>query len=154
MLRILLTLTTIGALFWSGNAHAARQYRCNGRVQYRPCEVSTAPAVTELGSLRKHPHARAAPGADQFALVEDVTFKQINKRDGVWRGLVRGNGTVELRLVLKSGGVVLDDRYMGRVTLENRSTTFAFRSVVPTTSNWAWDVRALSAASQASGPSL
>jgi hypothetical protein len=133
------------------SALASRQYRCNGRIQYRPCEVPAANAASPtpntsarqtLGSLRRAPSNDPAIPGLRYAKVHDTNFQRLGRRDGLWRGLVKGNGTVHLTLVLKRGDTVIDERYMGNVTLLDRETTFAFRSVLPTQHEWDWDISA------------
>ncbi len=128
-----------------------RQYRCNGLVQYRPCEpideqdsISAARVANRSSRLNKP----ALASTDLFfAKVLEQTYKPGKARLGTWSGKIRGNGDISLHLQLLRNGQVDETRYMGHVFLPNKSTTFRFKSSVPADNDWSWRVLA-SASSQ------
>ena len=130
-----LTIAAVSALIVSLplSAHALRIYRCNGKIQYLPCQQNST-SQEERGLLS------ASPVKSKYAKVIRSDFSTLPKQEGIWRGLIAGNGTVHLRLLIKRNGSVHSSRYMGNVALNDRSTTFAFRSVVPAGKDWSWDI--------------
>ncbi len=114
----------------SSEANALRSYRCYGRVQYRPCTTTS-----------QHTESHAAKvAARAYAKVINSEFSELPAQEGIWRGLVAGNGTVHLRLVIKKDGIIQSTRYMGNVALLDKTTTFAFKAVTPPGKDWSWDI--------------
>ena len=147
----------------SSPAWAARQYRCSGRVQFRPCNYPPSGPVTpgtKIGSVVSKslptpvllPQAPPVTG-EIYARVLEKSFlgpapKQAPRRKGyvptgVWKGLVEGNGMVHLFLEILRDDSVEERRFMGNVLLRDKSTTFAFVSPLPKGNNWSWRVAAL-----------
>lgn len=133
--------------FVPGIALAAKQYRCEGRVQYRPCEQgfkgqgSIGTGVPAATIVRAQPRT-SVHQPNLFAEITESRFERITHRDGVWKGKVRGNGIVHLHLEILRKGLSEAVRYMGSVPLANKSTTFAFRAVAPTGRDWSWRILA------------
>ena len=113
-------------------------FRCNGRIQQYPCNVS-ASAPKGFGStyLTK---PRRPNSLSHYAKIIVSEFEFLPKSEGIWRGKVAGNGKVHLHLQIKKNGKVESTRYMGNVALADKTTTFAFRSVTPPGANWSWDI--------------
>lgn len=134
------------------------QRRCNGRVQYRPCETAQQvaeklPGVNtlpfEASPERSEPLSRtfiAPPVGEAFARVLEKSFyRRVSggRRpipQGVWAGRLEGNGNVDLYLEVTRGGELDERRYMGGLFLDNRSTSFKFVSSLPKGSDWAWSI--------------
>lgn len=142
--------------FLTFEALAATQYRCNGRVQYRPC-IGKVPASSAYRALNQSQQnllkasfnyqkqmAEATKGA--FADVVSSSYRKMPRQNsrnyGQWRGIVRGNGDIHLRLQIERNGVQTD-RYMGRVKLNQDQTSFNFISTPPKEKNWTWKVLAV-----------
>ena len=113
-------------------------FRCNGRIQQYPCDVS-ASAPKGFGStyLTK---PRRPNSLSHYAKIIVSEFEFLPQSEGIWRGKVAGNGKVHLHLQIKKNGKVESTRYMGNVALADKTTTFAFRSVTPPGANWSWDI--------------
>lgn len=142
-------------------AHAAKLYRCQGKVQYRPCNQAL---ITHSGRYNS-PYRALQDSAtrlaraqiksqsssisdDLYAEVVKSTFKKLtcSKKqctDGQWRGVIRGNGTVHLTLQILRNGLPESTRYMGNIKLLNSETSFNFVSSSPSGKDWSWQVLAL-----------
>lgn len=123
----------------------AQQYNCNGRIQYRPCGQPLHQYkrnVTSNGKVKKSVKRAETKDPDAFARVLKNTFKSVNRTEGLWKGVIEGNGMVHLRLNIIRDGQVKDSRYMGRVFLANKSTWFAFKSTLPKERDWTWNIEA------------
>jgi hypothetical protein len=124
----------------------ANQYRCAGRVQYRPCEESSAgsaPTSNLRGNLPTAPHHGVAARTSSnlhYAKVLTPSFTRGPNAQGVWTGIIEGNGEIEMELQLKRNGRLETSWYMGRVVLQNRATTFKFVAQPPSGSNWSWSI--------------
>lgn len=139
------------ALTWALPA-TARQYRCNGRVQYRPCDQSLADVIgyeapqLRIETLSKEGlKAQARWTKETFApprnaRIVEQSFKPVGRSEGVWRGEVWGDGRVHLALKIFRGGMLESSRYMGAVNLDSKKTWFNFRSTRPRGNNWSWTV--------------
>lgn len=137
-------------------AFAAPRYICGTRVQSVPCgQVDPAHRVmrnpdgsarysARLGKVRDNPTlqatARRTPKLPSFAKVLVKSFKPLPSHEGLWSGRIEGNGVVHLRLVIQRLGVIESTRYMGNVRLQNKSSSFAFKSMQPAGKNWSWDI--------------
>lgn len=124
---------------------ALRQYRCDGRVQYRPCE--TKPEMTDEGTAAvshqgKARWTRIHPGTRKEPRVFEDTFEKANEGEGIWRGQVAGNGLVHLSLYIYRRGRLQTQRYMGAVELNEETTYFAFKTVIPHGDDWTWVIKA------------
>lgn len=119
------------------NAHA-KQYRCDGRIQYRPCteRVVTSPKMVAYRRGSSQPEDRSL-----YARVVEKGFKQLSDTDGQWKGIVEGHGKVHLSLEIAKDGK-LDSRWnMGAVELrQGRRSWFVFRANVPQDSRWTWSI--------------
>lgn len=120
-------------------AHALKQYRCGGFVQYRPCDPNVQPATAPHEKLARISALRAAARPHRYAKVLQNNFSYDGKKRGVWTGRVEGNGTIHLRLHLVSDGKK-ETRYMGNIQLAHKSTSFRFESSVPESSAWKWSI--------------
>lgn len=124
---------------------AWQQYRCDGRVQYRPCE----PAPVKL-KADAPPPSRAKVKPFPAAIVQGRPYARIVRQEfiglpgseGVWHGLLEGNGEVRLHMEFIQDGVLKSSRFMGRILLFNKTTTFKFRSSTPPGKAWSWRIRA------------
>lgn len=146
-------------------AWAARQYRCSGKVQYRPCDVPLGKgqlASTRIGSTLGSTNGTDSRGSasrlsspsvsgELYAKVLENSFLGPGARapkakitTGTWKGLVEGNGMVHLFLEILRGEAVEERRFMGNVLLHGKATTFAFVSPLPHGKDWTWRVSAIS----------
>lgn len=123
----------------------AQQYHCDGRIQHRPCGQklhSYKRNVTAGTKSSKSGYAKKKKDPDAYARVLEHRFKTVSKSEGLWKGVIEGNGMVHLRLNIIKSGQVTDSRYMGRVYLDNKSTWFAFKSPIPKDQDWSWNIQA------------
>ena len=125
---------------------ALKQYRCNGRVQYRPCEVDPAWEKNRADFRRSAgKRARWAPLNEDSStsprIFED-SYERASESEGLWRGRVAGNGLVHLNLYIYKRGRLHIKRYMGSVALKNEDTFFAFKSPLPDGDDWTWVIKA------------
>ena len=133
---------------------AAKQYRCAGKIQYRPCHQSigyTQGTFPSLQSAERRIHENmkrqkkysSMASEDLYAEVISSNFKKLPKSDGQWRGIIKGNGNIHLTLHLLRAGIQESTKYMGNITLENDQTSFNFISAVPKGKDWTWRISAL-----------
>ncbi len=141
-----LTITTVLTLAGVTPSFALRQYRCNGRVQYRPCEsddglaaASAASPSVRRGRARWTP---ARPGNRMEPRVFEDTFEKAGEHEGIWRGQVAGDGLIELKLYIYRRGRLDTQRYIGAVELHGETTFFAFKTTLPEGNNWTWVIKA------------
>lgn len=150
------TFFSLIALAWVPPAQSLSPQRCNGIIQYRPCgqELANGSGNRKArAALPNRSSAKASPRADLFlarsrtasqfyAEVVKQTMSPLANSIGQWRGTLRGNGVVHLRLLWYRNGLLSSTRYMGTVKLVNKVTSFAFRSSFPHGSGWTWKVAA------------
>ncbi len=137
------------------SAQALPPQRCNGVIQFRPCgqpiatgkrrTITAVPlSAALLGETPRYalpaPRTKSADGS--YAEVISQTMSPMSSSLGQWRGTLRGNGTVYLRLLWYRNGLLSAARSMGVVKLIDKSTKFAFRSSFPNGSGWTWKVAA------------
>lgn len=151
MRNLLIVITLL--LTCVSQASAAKQYRCNGKVQYKPCAInlkSNSPYQALSESQRNLVKAsykyqkEMSESADRiFAEVVESSYRKLNdsRNYGQWRGVVRGNGDVHLVLAINKNGKVTN-KYMGHVKLKKDQTIFNFISTPPSGKNWNWQVLA------------
>lgn len=125
---------------------ALRQYRCNGRVQYRPCDTETE-MEDGLTTASSGPVGRARwtpmhSGKGAEPRVFEDTFEIASEHEGIWRGQVAGDGLIELNLYIYRGGHLDTQRYIGAVELHGETTFFAFKSFLPGGDDWTWVIKA------------
>lgn len=139
-------LTVCMVLSVPADGFALKQYRCDGRVQFRPCgdEIAGPRIISESKTSRRRapdrdPISENIPG-ERFARVDDPTYSQMNGTTGMWRGRIQGNGKIALVLQILQNGNLIEARQMGETYLMNASTTFAFTSPIPRTAGWSWNV--------------
>lgn len=137
------------------NSYAARQYRCNGKIQYRPCLNELASPRAAMRSLqdterRAYHAARNAYASDvesdpsgHFAKITKHSYKRLSKVSGQWRGIVEGNGTIRLTLHILRNGEIESSRFMGEVALRNKKTSFNFISSPPQGTGWSYKIIAI-----------
>jgi hypothetical protein len=114
-------------------AHAVRQYRCNGVIQYRPCtDLSTITRVKSGPWYRKT--------GPSYSMVLGTKFQRRDKDTGHWSGEVEGRGNIRLFLRLMKDGHLFEERYMGQVLLSGKKTTFNFLSSLPRERGWDWQI--------------
>jgi len=122
--------------------------RCQGKIQFRPCPV---PPPRSLSAARFAPRPRLQPAFAQlravaqptnlFAKVAKTSFQRVGNRDGMWRGIVSGNGLVHLKLLIQRPGSGEQFWDIGSIHLKNgKSTNFGFRTVAPAGDRWSWKV--------------
>lgn len=149
---LLLCLIISAVCMAPGESSAARQYRCDGRIQYRPCADSsfisnkvTVSLQNTQRNLAKASYKRADKQSqgERYAEVRKSSYKKLAHANGQWRGLVRGNGDIHLTLEILRKGEVESRKYMGHVFLEGKETNFSFISASPKGTDWTWRVMAL-----------
>jgi hypothetical protein len=137
----IITFFLFGVLTF-GTHTAESQYRCNGRVYQAPC-LEKVPQSSELKNLliTRYASGRAqGEEALRYAKILNASFEPRRGAEGIWRGRVAGNGMIYLHLRIFRGGKFESMRYMGKVPLRNKNTTFAFKSALPKGSQWTWDI--------------
>lgn len=126
------------------DSHALKPYRCAGRVQFVPCTSAQKADAIEQRKAMLRPSSGIRRGAKgSYALVKKPSFTRASGSDGIWRGIVKGNGQVHLHLLLSQGRKTVK-RFIGAIELlKGKETTFTFRSVAPKGAvgqNWRWRV--------------
>ena len=122
------------------NAWALRQYRCAGWVQYRPCTEMTKPPLVVPVSPPSKAAATAAVAKRRSgdARIVSQTFVRTASRQGIWKGVVEGDGDIHLHLHILRGGKTETVWYMGHVKLARKSSSFKFVTVAPKGNDWSW----------------
>gem|GEM_PF-2344851 len=141
------------------DASAAGPFRCNGRIQFRPCDMPF-PGARELSAPPQQISSTGVKSAvtsepkildsSLFATVLEQRFnehrptsKAASKiRQGDWRGIVDGNGEVHLELQILRNGTEESRQFMGSVVLINQPSTFHFVGSLPSGNDWSWNVLA------------
>lgn len=158
--RILLPLLSFAALCLPSAAFG-QPVRCNGMVQFRPCGQPLANGRSEekplLRPLRnesprydfspskyqKEVRGKQQPGSQEnYAEVLSQKMSVLKGSLGQWKGEIRGNGNVHLKLLWYRDGILSSIRYMGSINLSNKSTRYAFQSSFPRGPGWSWKVAA------------
>lgn len=146
----------ISSVAYPINTYAAKQYRCQGKVQYRPCEqalithsgIYSSPYRALQDSAARNARAQIKRQSNNtmgelYAEVIRSNFKKLPRAEGQWRGIIRGNGTIHLTLQILRNGIPESTRYMGNITLLNSETSFNFVSTSPPGKDWTWQILAL-----------
>lgn len=140
---IKLSLALLPLLIWETPSFAAGPFHCAGRVQFRPCDTD-APAPKRSPTKAQAPSSRlpkiSSKSASPYARVISHTFSRTSSAEGVWKGVIEGNGEVQLELQMVRNGKVEVTWYMGHVKLENNATSFKFVTVPPTGPGWSYKV--------------
>lgn len=138
MLRTL--LFAAGLLLFTGTSLCAegRVYRCNGVVQFAPCNPARSAKLAVPANLNQKENYRAAK-------IINPTFSPVANGEGVWRGFVEGTGKVHLLLAISHKGVTQYRRYMGNImlTAKDRMIPFTFKSLRPKEDHWGWQILAV-----------
>lgn len=140
---IVALLCLIGPWGWTEKAFAIKQYRCNGMVQYRPCEEkSSSHSAFQQPINEVKTKNRVGITGPRYAKVKSQYFSKESKDHGLWKGVIRGNGFVELSLNIFRHGELESKRFMGHLWLANKDSSYRFRSVLPQGKDWTWKVEA------------
>lgn len=150
--RLIVLSAYLGCLVFldSNPAHAIKQFRCSGKVQYRPCDDNRAfPGLKNQPKLEDQNQDLEPRAQMKRGLIAPTVFStkyEYNKKNevGIWTGFVHGEGAVILRLRLNSPGVPPETRYMGKAVLRGKVSPFEFRSMPPKGSRWSWQIFAKS----------
>lgn len=133
-------------LFAPHEAYALKSYRCDGKIQFRPCgtELPGSRIISQNSrSNRDNPEIdpinAKIPGT-RFARIDEPTFSTHSKGTGMWKGFIEGNGKINLTLQILQNGELLESRAMGQTYLLNSKTTFTFTSPLPRVAGWTWNV--------------
>lgn len=134
------------------NGCAITQYRCDGKVQYRPCgerlhryernvytpKQATKPEDVDMEQVRA---AKRWPLASSRGLeVVNAAFHPLPGARGMWKGRVRGSGKIGLRLIITREDKVVANRFMGAITLRGPSSSYRYIGSVPRSPGWDWRV--------------
>ena len=142
-LNIMKYLVIAALLLTPLNAHAIRQYRCANKVQYYPCDQIL---FKDFRHYSAKGDIRARMGDDilgeRYAEVTEAKFTPLNTTEGKWKGKIKGNGKVSLKLLIIREGTPDMERPMGATYLRDQETTFAFISALPPGRNWKWEITA------------
>ena len=139
----------LGFLCWISSwlvceqSFAIRQYRCNGMIQYRPCETDPANRSAFQQPI-KYDQVKTKVGitGPRYAKVQSQHFSKDSPGHGLWKGVIKGNGFVELSLNIFRNGQLESTRFMGHLWLANKDSTYRFRSTLPAGKDWTWKVEA------------
>jgi hypothetical protein len=163
-LLLSLTLLTTALLCEPALSSAAPIYRCDGKVQFRPCDQPLAvghvkkkkfvevnfrqdtPRYTPRRDFMPKPTASRltlTSNSGFYAEVIDQRMSPLNASTGQWKGTLRGNGNVRLQLHWFRNGLLDSIRSMGSVKLLNKMTSFAFRTSLPRGQGWSWKLAAI-----------
>ena len=143
---LLAWLLALALPYAATNILQAQPHRCNGMVQQRPCN-QLLPArklrrVVNRTILRRREPSFRNVDPSAYAQVIQKSYRPVGQSEGLWKGVIAGNGTVHLKLNILRGGEVESSRYMGRVYLQNRSTWFSFKTMAPKGGGWSWNIEA------------
>lgn len=126
---------------------AVPQYRCDGRIQYRPCDqIVVEKKLPGAGDAPRSEGPRAVHNSlwrikgERYAEVVKSSFSKVGSNHGEWRGVIRGNGLVETELRIFRNNSLEARWYMGHVWLADKQTPFTFKSMVPPGKGWDWQV--------------
>jgi hypothetical protein len=149
-LRILSSLLLgLAAALFPGTTFAVKPHRCNGMVQFRPCDGEAAALPPRAAAPETPRPAQRRPAAPPwYARVVSSNFQRLASGDGVWRGKVEGNGLIELELQIVRRGNLESSRRLGRVRLSNKSSSFVLKTPVPHGNDWSWTLVAHAAPPQ------
>ncbi|NMC62139.1 MAG: hypothetical protein GYA55_03130 [SAR324 cluster bacterium] len=146
MRTLLIFIAVFLSILISDSSFALKQYRCDGRVQYRPCGESfngQIKALSALSSTRARWSPKKGRSGEEARVFED-SFERVSITEGLWKGRVAGDGKITLKLYIFKEGRILETRHIGSVELNNESTYFAFKSSLPRDRNWTWVIKAYS----------
>jgi hypothetical protein len=139
LIGIVMVLLTV-----SQPGYALRQYRCSGRIQYHPCSMELPTGERHSSPTKLKNSVPIAPGgttsSKPFVEILSISFSKINNQRGLWRGRLRGHGTIEPELQIFRGSELESSRAMGAVVLLEQETPFTFNSALPTGSDWSWRI--------------
>jgi hypothetical protein len=138
-------------LLHTSESFAAKLYRCDGRVQFRPCEQGNASAeYSGIGTSQSLQSAKASHDNPQvnYAGKAQITKVQFTKTlrkgsklpHGLWRGYVSGKGDIQLLLRFLKDNQIFEERKVGNVELYDNTTNFSIVSALPRISNWKWEL--------------
>ena len=150
MHNIRFLLVAVSLLAVTDRCWAIGPVRCNGMIQYRPCDDNRANGqydndTTRSSSTKPHTNPDYKIHGTRYAKVIKSSFAPISKSEGMWQGTIQGNGFVELRLILFRNGAYESERYMGGVWLVDKRTPFKFKSSLPAGKDgkeWTWNIAA------------
>jgi len=125
----------------------AKTYRCEGLIQFRPCDVALHTPKRPVYVPNTNSSRRYSPALDrlgQFAApqISKTTFKKLSNGEGIWRGFVSGVGKVALALQIKESGKKANHYSIGQLEIlpTENPVRFTYKSVVPRGANWTWRV--------------
>lgn len=107
--------------------------------------IAEPKSLTSANSLRAIEHRTKIPlPGPRFARIIDQSFSKAGSGFGIWRGKVSGNGEINLDLQIVRGREVVATYYMGHVFISpnKKPTQFAYKTLLPKGSDWAWKIRA------------
>ena len=142
-----------GSTVLPGLTEAMALFRCGDRIQQRPCDQQLHSykrnvfSASSSWSPRQRKAAREkapATGSPDSPEVLGVTLTKLEDGEGVWRGRVAGDGQVALWLHLTTPNQPEEKLYMGSIGLKDSSSSFAYRAVLPKSSDWDWKITASS----------
>ena len=141
MKALLWILTVLVAM--SQPSYALRQYRCSGRIQYRPCSMQLPVGRAHSAPIEPKnsvPTQLRSPSSQPYVRILATSFSKMNGRRGVWSGRLRGAGTIEPELLIFRGPKLESSRAMGAVVLMEQETPFTFNSSLPSGTDWSWRI--------------
>ncbi len=123
----------------NASAQFKRRVCANGHVQYSKC-----PEENKKFTNKKLPQIRSFVPMQQNSTAEinRVSFKKLDSKFGLWKGYLKGNGEVALKLEILRNGDVYDTRFIGKVWISqnDKPTKFNFKSALPNGSDWSWRI--------------
>jgi len=119
---------------------------CFGRGTSGSCSPdSSATKRTQRKDAQKNVSSKTKhPSGPRYAKVVSSRFIPVSGNQGVWSGVVAGNGRVHLNLNILKGRVTHTRKYMGQVVLNNKTSTFKFKTALPDFPGWRWRIVAAS----------
>jgi len=74
--------------------------------------------------------------------ISSETFKRLSPKKGHWKGLVQGNGTIHLFLIITRNGRMVLWRKIGQVTMGigEKQISFNYTGLLPKGSGWKWKI--------------
>jgi hypothetical protein len=129
--RLMCVLGAVCALFVATTPCCKAEER---RTTARGGVISYSPV-----KLTPHPNSRLDSSKAQ---VTDQSFSLMSRERGLWRGLVRGHGNIQLRLMILRNGIVESTRRIGSVLQKEweKPTPFFFTTSLPKGTDWSWSI--------------
>ena len=95
-----------------------------------------------MAMVRENPKIVPIQPGRRFASILSPSFQKISKDRGAWKGYIKGNGHISLRLLISKDGELLSSRYIGHLqqSITEKPTPFKFIGSIPKEGKWSWKI--------------